>query len=199
MTTTTAASAPPTISAPARRRFTVAEYYAMADAGILSENDRVELLDGDVIVMPPIGNWHAFSVNSIVAVFPSTLLEGRAVLSVQNPVRLDNYNEPQPDAMLLQWRDDFYRNGHPAPADVLLLIEVADSSVEFDRTVKLAAYARAGIPEVWIAARPERRVEAYTEPAGNEYATVRCFGLGETVAPQAFPDIALAVERIIGD
>ncbi len=198
MTTTTAASAPPTISAPARRRFTVAEYYAMADAGILSENDRVELLDGDLIVMPPIGDWHAASVK----LFNNTMvpaLRGRAMIAVQDPVRLDDDSEPQPDVMLLQWRDDFYRNGHPAPADVLLLIEVADSSVEFDRTVKLAAYARAGIPEVWIVARAERRIEAYAEPAGNEYATVRCFGPGETVAPQAFPDITLEVNRVIGE
>ena len=198
MTTTTAASAPPTISAPARRRFTVAEYYAMADAGILSENDCVELLDGDVIVMPPIGDWHAASVK----LFNNTMvpaLRGRAMIAVQDPVRLDDDSEPQPDVMLLQWRDDFYRNGHPAPADVLLLIEVADSSVEFDRTVKLAAYARAGIPEVWIVARAERRIEAYAEPAGNEYATVRCFGPGETVAPQAFPDITLEVNRVIGE
>ena len=191
-------SAPPTISAPARRRFTVAEYYAMSDAGILSENDRVELLDGDLIVMPPIGDWHAASVDLFTNILPPRL-QGRAIVRVQNPTRLDNNSEPQPDVMLLRWRGDFYRNGHPAPADVLLLIEVADSSVEFDRTVKLTAYARAGIPEVWIVARAERRVEAYTEPAGNEYATVRCFGPGETVAPQAFPDIALAVERIIGD
>ena len=198
MTTTTAASAPTTISAPARRRFTVAEYYAMADAGILSENDRVELLDGDVIVMPPIGDWHAASVK----LFNNTMvpaLRGRAMIAVQDPVRLDDDSEPQPDVMLLQWRDDFYRNGHPGPADVLLLIEVADSSVEFDRTVKLAAYARAGIPEVWIVARAERRIEAYAEPAGNEYATVRCFGPGETVAPQAFPDITLEVNRVIGE
>ena len=191
-------SAPPTVSAPARRRFTVVEYYAMADAGILSEYDRVELLDGDLITMPPIGDWHAASVK----LFNNTILpclEGRAIMAVQDPVRLDEHSEPQPDIMLLQWRDDFYRNAHPAPGDVMLLIEVADSSVEFDRTVKLAAYARAGIPEVWIVARAERRIEAYTEPAGNEYATVRYFGPGETVAPQAFSDITLAVDRIIGE
>ena len=198
MTTTTAPSAPPTVPTPARRRFTVAEYYAMADAGILSENDRVELLDGDLIVMPPIGNWHGGGVKFLANTFPS-VLQGRAIMAVQDPVRLDEHSEPQPDIMLLQWRDDFYRNGHPGPADVLLLIEVADSSVEFDRTVKLAAYARAGIPELWIVARAEHRIEAYTEPAGNEYATVRHFGPGETVSPQAFPDIALAVDRIIGD
>ncbi len=198
MTTTTAASAPPTISAPARRRFTVAEYYAMADAGILSENDRVELLDGDLIVMPPIGNWHGGGVKFFANTLPP-VLQGRAIIAVQDPVRLDEHSEPQPDIMLLQWRDDFYRNGHPAPGDVLLLIEVADSSVEFDRTVKLAAYARAGIPEVWIVARAERRIEAYSEPAGNEYATVRRFGSGETVAPQAFPGISLEVSRVIGE
>ena len=195
---TTPVASPPAAAVPTRRRFTVAEYYAMADAGILSENDRVELLDGDIIVMPPIGDWHAGGVKF----FNNTMLPkllSRAMIAVQDPVRLDEHSEPQPDIMLLQWRDDFYRNGHPAPSDVLLLIEVADSSVDFDRTVKLAAYARAGILELWIVARAERRIEAYTEPVGNEYATVRYFGPDETIAPQAFPDITLAVDQIIGD
>ena len=163
----------------------------MAEAGILSENDRVELLDGDLIVMPPIGDWHAASVKLFANTLPP-VLQGRAMVAVQDPVRLDEYSEPQPDFMLLVWRDDFYRSGHPGPGDVLLLIEVADSSAQFDRTAKLAAYARAGIPEVWIVARPERRIEAYTEPAGGSYATVRSFSPGESVAPQAFPDIAPA-------
>ncbi|MDE2785340.1 MAG: Uma2 family endonuclease [Chloroflexota bacterium] len=198
MTTTTAASAPPTISAPARRRFTVAEYYAMAYAGILSENDRVELLAGDLIVMPPIGDWHAARVNLFTNLLPPRL-EGRAIVSIQNPTRLDNASEPQPDVLLLQWRDDFYGSGHPGPADVLLLIEVSDTALDFDRNVKLPLYALAGIPEVWIVNRPSRCIEAYTEPSGNEYATVRYFGPGETVAPQAFPDITLAVDRIIGE
>ena len=188
----------PPAAIPSRRRFTVAEYYAMADAGVLSENDRVELLDGDIIVMPPIGDWHAASVDLFTNILPPSL-QGRAIVRVQNPTRLDNNSEPQPDVMLLRWRDDFYRNGHPAPGDVLLLIEVADSSAEFDRTVKLAAYARADIPELWIVARAERRIEAYTEPVGNEYATVRYFGPGESIAPQAFPDIVLEVARIIGE
>ena len=194
---TTPVASPPA-AVPARRRFTVAEYYAMADAGILSENDRVELLDGDLIVMPPIGDWHAGGVKF----FNNTMLPkllGRAMIAVQDPVRLDEHSEPQPDVTLLQWRDDFHRNGHPGPGDVLLLIEVADSSIEFDRTAKLAAYARAGIPEMWIVARPERRVEAYTDPTGDSYATVRHFGPGESIAPQAFPDIVLEVARIIGE
>ena len=195
---TTPVASPPAAAVPTRRRFTVAEYYAMADAGILSENDRVELLDGDLIVMPPIGNWHGAGVK----LFNNTILpalQGRAIIAVQDPVRLDEHSEPQPDVMLLQWRDDFYRNGHPGPADVLLLIEVADSSAEFDRTVKLAAYAVAGIREVWIAAHPERRIEVYTDPDAGSYATVRYHGPGESVSPQAFPEITLPVDEIIGE
>ena len=195
---TTPVASPPAAAIPVGRRFTVAEYYAMAEAGILSENDRVELLDGDVIVMPPVGDWHASSVDLFCNILPPRL-QGRAIVRVQNPTRLDNNSELQPDVMLLRWRDDFYRNGHPGPGDVLLLIEVADSTAEVDRTVKPAAYARAGIPEVWIVSRPERRIEAYTNPTGSSYATVRCASPGERIAPQAFPDIDLEVARIIGE
>ena len=194
--TTAVTSAPPAALAPTRRRFTVAEYYAMADAGILSENDRVELLDGAIVVMPPIGDWHAASVKF----FTNTMLpplQGRAMIAVQDPVRLDENSEPQPDVMLLLWRDDFYGGGHPEPADVLLLIEVSDTTVDYDRNEKLPLYARAGIPEAWIVNRPARRIEAHADPSGNEYATVRYFGPGETIAPQAFPDIVLEVSRII--
>ena len=196
MTTTVGITAPPA-AVPTRRRFTVAEYYAMADAGILSENDRVELLDGEIIVMPPIRDWHASGVNLFTNILPPQL-QGRAVLTIQNPVRLDSGSEPQPDAMLLRWRDDFYRNGHPGPADVLLLIEVSDTTLDYDRNAKLPRYARAGIPEVWIVNRPNRRIEAYSNPANGEYAIVRHYGPGDSIAPQAFPDIVLEVDRIIG-
>ena len=195
--TTPVAAAPPA-AAPTRRRFTVAEYYAMADAGILSENDRVELLNGDIIAMPPIGDWHAAKVRLFANTMPPAL-QGRGMISVQGPVRLDDESEPQPDVMLLQWRDDFYATGHPRPADVLLLIEVSDTTVDYDRSAKLAAYAEAGIPEVWITNRRDRRIESYTEPVGNEYSSVRHYGPGESIAPQAFPDVMLEVSRIIGD
>ena len=195
---TTPVASPTAAAVPTRRRFTVAEYYALADAGILSENDRVELLDGDLIVMPPIGDWHAGGVKF----FNNTMLpqlRGRAMIAVQDPVRLDEHSEPQPDVMLLLWRDDFYRSGHPRPTDVLLLIEVADTTLDYDQKRKLPVYARAGIPEVWIINRPARRIESYSDPSGNTYSTVRHFSPGETVAPQAFPDVTLAVDRIIGD
>ena len=181
---------------PTRRRFTVAEYYAMAEAGIFSPEERVELLDGDVIAMPPIGDWHASRVGQFTNTLP-VQLQGRAIVWIQNPVRLDDSSEPQPDVMLLRWRDDFYEGGHPGPADVLLLIEVSDTTVNYDRSAKLAAYAAAGIPEVWIASRPDRCIESYSDPSGDEYATVRHYGAGESIAPQAFPDVMLEVDRII--
>ena len=190
--------APSRPSAPTRRRFTVAEYYAMAEAGIFSPEERVELLDGDVILMAALLNWHAYVVDWLNEnlMLP---LQGRAQVRVQNPTLLNDYSQPEPDVMLLRRRDDFYRSGHPAPADVLLLIEVSDSSLSLDRNQKLPRYAAAGIPEVWIVNRPDRRIEAYANPVGDEYADARHYGPGESIAPQAFPDIALDVDRIIAD
>ncbi len=191
-----ATTAAPPVLAPTRRRFTVAEYYAMADIGILAENDGVELLEGDLIVMSPISDWHAACVKRINHVM-LPLMQGRAIVSVQDPTRLNYRSEPQPDVMLLRWRDDFYQGGHPGPDDVLLLIEVADTSVDYDRGAKLSAYARAGIPEVWIVTRENRRIEAYTEPEASAYATVRHTGPGTSIAPEAFPDVILEVDRVV--
>ena len=196
--TTAVTSAPPAALAPARRRFTVAEYYAMANAGIFSPEERVELLDGDVILMATVLDWHAFVVDWLNENFILSL-QGRAQVRIQNPTRLNDYSEPEPDVMLLRRRDDFYRSGHPAPTDVLLLIEVSDSSLSFDFNQKLPRYAAAGIPEVWIINRPDIRIESYSNPAGDEYATVRHYGHDESIAPQAFPDIVLEVNRIIGE
>ena len=196
MTTQIATPTEETTQTRLRRRFTVAEYYAMAEAGILTEKDRVELLDGEIIVMAPIGNRHQSSVDGHGEMF-TLRLQGRANVRIQGPVRLDDDNEPEPDVMLLRRRDDYYSTGHPGPDDVLLLIEVADSTLDFDREVKLHLYARAGIPEVWIANLRNRRVESYIDPTEDGYATVRYFEVGNSVAPLHFPDIALEVERII--
>lgn len=195
---TTQIATPPTEATQARerRRFTVAEYYAMAEAGILTEKDRVELLDGEIVVMAPIGNRHQSSVDGYSEMF-TLRLQGRANVRVQGPVRLDDDNEPEPDVTLLRRRDDYYATGHPGPDDVLLLIEVADSTLEFDRNVKLRLYAQADIPEVWISNLRNRRVESYTDPTEDGYATVHYFEAGSSVRPLNFPDIALEVERII--
>ena len=195
---TTQIATPPTETTQVRqrRRFTVAEYYAMAEAGILTEKDRVELLDGEIVVTAPIGNRHAFCVDWLNRFWILALAE-RAIVRIQNPVRLNDSSEPEPDITLLVWKDDFYVSGHPGPQDVLLLIEVADSTVDFDRNQKLQLYARAGITEVWIVNLQDRRVETYSEPEGDQYGNIRHYGPGESVSPVSFPDIALEVERIV--
>ena len=196
MTTQTATPPPDTAQTRQRRKFTVAEYYAMAEAGILTEKDRVELLDGDVVVMAAVSSRHAACVDWLARTLIPTLME-TTIVRVRGPVRLNDRSEPEPDITLLARRDDFYASAHPGPQDVLLLIEVADSTLESDRDVKRQLYARAGIPEVWIVNLQDRRVETYTELEGDEYSSVRYYGSGENVAPLSFPDIALEVDRII--
>ncbi len=180
------------------RRFTVPEYYAMAEAGILARDERVELLDGVIIKMAPIGNRHAASVGRFTRTLTGTVGD-RAIVWVQNPVRLDDGVELQPDLALLREREDFYASGHPWPDDVLLLIEVVDSSADYDRNEKLPRYAEANIPEVWIAVIPEGIVEAHTEPVNGRYKVQRIFTPGDVIMPGCFPDIALAVSDLLPD
>ena len=180
------------------RLFDVDEYYALAEAGILRPGERVELIDGEIIPMSPIGDRHAYSVDELNELL-ITRLGGRARVRSQNPVRLGRDREIQPDISILRLRDDSYVSGHPTPDDVLLLIEVSDSTLDYDRDVKTPMYAAAGIPETWIANIPDRQVEAYSEPSGGEYRNRRVFGRGESVSPLAFPDISIPVSRIVTD
>ena len=178
------------------RLFSVDEYYAMAEAGIITHDERVELINGEIIEMSPIGSRHAGSVNSLDHLM-SDQLGQRALVTVQNPLRLGSHAEPEPDVMILSWRDDFYASAHPGPEDVLLLIEVSDTTIDSDRNEKLTLYANAGIPEVWIANIPERVVEVYTDPVNGVYTNRQVFGLDEDVSPMAFPDVSLPVSRIV--
>lgn len=182
---------------PPRYRFSVEDYYAMAEAGILGIDERVELIDGEIITMSPIGPEHGASVDA-GTYFLVSLVRNRAIVRVQGNVRLDGYNEPQPDFALLEWRDDFYRHQLPDPDDVLLIIEVSDSSLSHDRNVKLPLYARFGIPEVWIANIPVRVVEVYRDPVDGEYTNFRVYKPGEMVSPLAFEDVDVSVSRFIG-
>ena len=178
------------------RRFTVAEYYAMAEAGILTEDDRVELIDGVIVEMSPVGSRHVGVVNG----FNRALTEAvgrRAVVQVQSPIRLDDGTEPRPDLALLRDRPDFYSSSHAEPSDVLLLIEVADSSVNYDRNEKLPRYARAGIPEVWLTVLPEDVVEAHTEPTDNGYRVTRRFRADDVLRPGCFEDIEIPIAAIL--
>ena len=174
------------------RLFNVDEYYAMADAGILTEDDRVELLDGEIVAMSPIGSMHAICVGILTNLLAAQVGR-RALVWVQNPVRLGERTEPQPDLMLVKSRD---YSEHPGPEDVLLLIEVSDTSVDMDRTVKLPMYARSGIREVWIVNLPAQIVEVYSEPTGSEYARSRVVGADGELAPGAFSDVSLSTDQV---
>ena len=181
-----------------RYRFTVDEYDRMAAAGVLTQCDRVELLDGEIVEMSPIGDRHASVVARISSVF-SARLGARSIVWGQNPVGLRVVRSvPQPDVALLLPRDDFYARGRPGPEDVLLLIEVMDTSAETDRGVKLPLYARAGIAEVWLADLNADSLGVYRLPTASGYGDARVLRRGERVIPQAFPDLPLTVDELLG-
>ena len=179
----------------ARHKLDVGGYYRMADAGILGENDRVELIDGELIDMAPIGTDHAATVNGLTRALIMAC-DGRAYVSVQNPVRIDRFNEPQPDFIVSRLRADNYRTAHPTPSDVLLLVEVADTSLRFDKKVKLPLYARAGIAEAWIVDLGRRALDAYREPAGDAYGSMRTYGPGDRVSLALMPEIGLSLAGV---
>ena len=182
---------------PTPRRFSVDEYYAMAEAGILARDERVELIDGEIITMSPIGNLHGAGVDRATNLIVP-LVTGCAIVRVQAHVRLADDCQPEPDLSLLSYRDDFYSEEAPGPSDVLLLIEVADSSPSYDRNRKLPLYARHDIPEVWIENIPDRVIEAHRNPVNGEYTQTRTYRPGETITPQAFPDLELPVSQLMG-
>ena len=183
---------------PARHRVDVHAYHRMAEAGILGEDDRIELVEGDLIDMAPIGQDHAAAVCALTEALVIAL-DRRAIVSPQNPVRLDPSSEPQPDLAILKRRADFYRSGERAgPGDVLLLVEVADSSLRFDHEVKLPLYARAGIPEVWIVDLKARVLEAYRRPERGVYAEASTHGPADSVALHAAPDAVISLHTVFG-
>ncbi len=151
-----------------RQRFTVEDYYKMAEVGILKPEDRVELINGEIIKMSPIKSQHAGHVTRLNALL-SKLIGDLAIVSVQNPIRIDDFSEPEPDIALLKPLADFYTVHHPGPEDVFLLIEVSDTTLRYDQKVKLKLYAEAGIPEVWIVNLQDRCVEVYREPEAGRY------------------------------
>jgi Uma2 family endonuclease len=180
------------------RLFTVDEYYRMAAAGILSEDDRVELIDGEIVRMPPIGSNHASVVDTLAALLTSQLRRDQAIVRVQNPVRLSDLSELQPDISLLKLRGDRYKNAHPVTDDVLLVIEVAESSAVSDREVKVPRYARAGVLEVWLIDLNDEVVEVYADPREGEYRERRNVARDESLSLQALPAVKLPVNDILG-
>ena len=180
-----------------KRLFTVEEYRKMGESGILKEGDRLELIRGEIIQMSPTGPVHAAYVKHLNEIFISRLA-GRVIVGVQDPVELDDKSEPQPDLALLQRRTDFYKSGHPRSQDVLLLVEVADTTIKSDRDIKIPLYAEDKIPEVWLVNVNEYCLEVYREPTADGYQNVQRLEEGQTVTVQAFPDIVFTVDELLG-
>jgi Uma2 family endonuclease len=180
-----------------KKLFNVDEYYRMADAGIIGPEDRVELIDGEVIQMSPIGTKHAGCVNIAVEIFLAAF-KGKAVASVQNPLRLGNYTEPEPDVVLLKPRKDRYRGKRAEGPDALLVVEVSDTTLRYDRDVKVPRYAAAGIPEVWIENLEGDELLVYRNPAGNTYSNSFTFRRGDSIFILAFPETVFSVDEILG-
>lgn len=164
-----------------RHRWTVKEYLKLVDSGVFSEDDRIELIEGELIDMAPIGDRHASLVNRLSNDLTYRLYR-QLVVATQNPIMLDEYSDPKPDICLLRWREDFYQGKRPEPEDVLLVVEVADTTVRYDREVKVPLYARFWIPEVWLVDLPGRRVEVYREPVGGSYRRCESHGEGRIAA-----------------
>ena len=182
---------------PRRHRLTVAEYYRMGEAGILAPDARVELIDGEIIDMPPIGSPHAGKVNHLVKLLGQAVGD-RAVLLVQNPIVLGEHSSPQPDLALARPHTDFYASRHPQPGDLLLVVEVADTSLRFDRDDKVPLYGRYGIPEVWLVDLRGKRLVRYREAQQGAYTLIDQPDLSFPLEIAAVPETRLDLSTLFG-
>jgi Uma2 family endonuclease len=179
-------------------KFTTEEYQLMGKAGILHPEARVELINGEIIVMSPTGLKHSVVINRLTR-FLVKKIDEAGIVSVQNPFRIPDYSEPQPDILILRPRDDFYANKFPMPEDILLLIEVADSSLRYDQTIKLSLYAEHRIPEYWIVNLERDILEIYRQPQNKSYLEQTLIDNPQvTFAPIAFPEITMTLKDIYG-
>lgn len=180
-----------------RRRFSVAEYHQMIANMILTKQDHVELINGEIVEMSPISPNHAAAVKRVSKLLYRRVTDDVTV-SVQDPIQLDDFSEPQPDIALLKSREDFYKLAHPKPADIFLLIEVAESSALRDRVVKTPAYAGALIPELWIVDLQQDLIELYTNPLNGAYQRVQKVLRGDTLSPRLLPSLVVEAEELLG-
>ncbi len=179
------------------RRFSVEEFHLMVRAGILKEDDRVELIAGEITEMTPIGPRHSLCVARLTHRLVG-LVHDQAIVWVQNPIRLDPHSEPQPDLALVRPPLTRYTDAHPGPSELFLVIEVADTSAQDDRSRKVPLYARAGIREAWLVDLPSEAIEVYRTPRPEGYQDVRKLERGHHIAPEAFPDLTLRIDDILG-
>lgn len=186
-----------TADPPRRHRLTVSDYYRMAEVGILGPDARVELIDGEIMEMAPPGSLHASTVHRLTRILVRAAGDAAMVL-VQNPVRLNEYSEPQSDLALLGERKDFYSQQHPGPRDVFLVIEIADTSLRFDRDVKASLYAAHGIPEMWLVDLRGRRLVRHRDPRQGAYTKVDEPDLGVPLEISALSGVAVDLKLLFG-
>ena len=184
---------------PAPRHFPVSVemYHVMAETGAFQPTDRVELIGGEIFEMSPIGSLHARCVK-FLSNYLMSLSDSEHIVGVQDPISVADDTEPQPDVSVVKFREDYYKDAHPTGADTLLVIEVADSSAEFDRAVKFPKYAAAGIPEAWLVDLTAGHVEVHSEPKESTYGIVRIYQRGEEVVSETQIDLKLQANDILG-
>ena len=187
------------VSAPTieRRKFTTDEYQKMTQLGILPEESGWEIIDGEIIKKMPTGSKHAGTVKKINRILTANL-GNEFVIAVQDPIHLDDYNEPEPDVAILRFREDIYTESHPLPNDVLVVIEVSDSTIKYDRETKKNMYSEFGITEFWLVDLTERIIEIHTQPRQGIYRNMQIFGLDEILQSQTIESLTLDVNQILG-
>lgn len=183
------------VAIPQRYLFDVEAYHQLGETGKFSEDENVELIEGEIVIMPPIGSSHAFSVTELSETLYDKIGK-QAKMRVQNPVQLGDLSEPQPDIVLVRRVEHGYRQTHPRADDILLLVEVADTTLKYDRETKILLYARYGISEVWLVNLTDKCVEVYREPSPTGYKSSRRFDPGESLTPINFPDMTIPVDGI---
>ena len=178
------------------RLFTVNEYERLYETGIFSPSERTELIEGEIFTMAPIGSRHAATVNLMARLFIQSL-DGKAITSIQNSIPMNDLSEPQPDLVVLEYREDFYKHKKPKAANVIFIVEVSDSSLRFDRQVKGPLYARHGIPEYWVVDLIDEQIIVFREPSANGYQQEKHYRKEDTVVPLHFPDFGVTVCDVV--
>jgi Uma2 family endonuclease len=181
-----------------RYAFSVEEYHKLADAGVLHEDSRVELIEGELIKMPPIGPPHASNVETLAELLMLKLAR-RAIVRIQDPIWLNDHTEPEPDLVIAKLQPGRYRKSHPRPEDVLLIVEVADSTLEYDRKVKMPLYAEHGIAEAWLLDLTAKQLEIYLEPSNNGYRQCLKPPRDAVITPTPFPDVQVNLAELFAD
>lgn len=180
-----------------RYHFTVEEFYHMYEAGIFKDDERVELIEGEIIHMTPVGSWHSAVVDRLTQLFVEHF-SAFAIVRIQGPVLLSYLSEPLPDVILMKRKEDYYSSGHPNPDDVFLIVEVSDSTIRYDRKIKVPLYARSGIAEVWIVNLNDDCIEVYRKPSLSDYEEKSIYKRGQKIVPKFYSDTAFLTDNILG-